>query len=530
MAQPIQLANGTSIQGAVMAAGIPQMQPVMYQHQLAASPIGGIQQQFVTTQQTRKPFVQRERFPGEDKCKIFVGHLPLDTTDAELRGYFGQFGEIVDSVIMVDKDTMRPRGFGFVTFKTMEAVNAVINKSGGHEMKGRQLQVRKYFPKAEYDAEKAKGAASNVLNFKDNHHHHRQADGNDDKDGSQHKGPMRIDPGLKIFVGGIAPGTVESDVEQYFSEFGKVMAVDMPLHNVYKAPRGFAFVGFEDTDAVEKATRDRFHQINGKTVEVKGCEEQAAYLQKKREYGHRNHQGRIHSTVPSVPSAIQTIGYNPQPQLTYQLQPAMQGLGAMQGQLQGLTGAAAGGYTVIPAGYSYDPQTGVIYQAALPTAQPGAAAGLGGLTTLGALGGATAGYTTVGSQAYSIPTMAGGTVTAAQQQQLQRLQPTADPNVAAANAAAAYGQVGLALGTYAQEGSAFGAQKPTVGLQQSAVTQLPAGSHATQLSGSEVIYAAGNALSASAGDASQVLNYQSVDAQQLSRSSASSRGFHPYGR
>ena len=88
----------------------------------------------------------------------------------------------------------------------------------------------------------------------------------------------------------------------------------------------------------------------------------------------------------------------------------------------------------------------------------------------------------------------------------------------------------LALGTYAQEGSAFGAQKPTVGLQQSAVTQLPAGSHATQLSGSEVIYAAGNALSASAGDASQVLNYQSVDAQQLSRSSASSRGFHPYGR
>ena len=63
------------------------------------------------------------------------------------------------------------------------------------------------------------------------------------------------------------------------------------------------------------------------------------------EYGHRNHQGRIHSTVPSVPSAIQTIGYNPQPQLTYQLQPAMQGLGAMQGQLQGLTGAAAGGYS-----------------------------------------------------------------------------------------------------------------------------------------------------------------------------------------
>ena len=62
---------------------------------------------------------------------------------------------------------------------------------------------------------------------------------------------------------------------------------------------------------------------------------------------------------------------------------------------------------------------------------------------MGALGGATAGYTTVGSQAYSIPTMAGGTVTAAQQQQLQRLQPTADPNVAAANAAAAYGQVGL---------------------------------------------------------------------------------------
>jgi len=208
----------------------------------------------------------------------------------------------------------------------------------------------------------------------------------------------------------------------------------------------------------------------------------------------------------------------------------MQGLGAMQGQIQGLAGAAAGGYTVIPAGYSYDPQTGVIYQAALPTAQPGAA-GLGGLATLGALGGATAGYTTVGSQAYSIPTMAGGTMAAAAQQQLQRMQPSADHNVAANNAAAAaYGQVGLALGTYAQEGSAFGAQKPTVGLQQSTVTQFPTGSHATQLSASDVIYAAGTSLSGSGGDAGGVLNYQTVDTQQLSRSSASSRGFHPYGR
>jgi len=526
MAAPIQLANGTSIQGAVIPAGVPQMQPVLYQHQLAASPIGGLQQQFVTTQQTRKPFVTRERFPGEDKCKIFVGHLPLQTTDAELRGYFGQFGEIVDSVIMVDKETMRPRGFGFVTFKTMDAVNAVVNKSGGHEMGGRPLQVRKYFPKAEYDAEKAKGAASNVLNFKDGHNHHRQADGNEEKDGGQHKGPMRIDPGLKIFVGGIAPGTVEADVEQYFSEFGKIIGVNMPRDYNTKNPRGFAFVGFEDTDAVEKATRDRFHQINGKTVEVKGCEEQQAYLQKKREYGHRNHAGRIQSTVPSVPSAIPAIGYNPQPQLTYQLQPTMQGLGAMQGQIQGLAGATAGGYTVIPAGYSYDPNTGVIYQAALPAAQPGTAAGLSQLATLGALGGATAGYTTVGSQGYSIPTVGGGTVAA--QQQLQRIPTATDPNLAAANAA--YGQVGLALGTYAQEGSAFGAQKPTVGIQQSAVTQLPAGSHATQLSASDVIYAAGNALTASAGDAGGVLNYQSVDTQQLSRSSASSRGFHPYGR
>ena len=46
-----------------------------------------------------------------------MGGLPQSVRGPELREYFSKFGEIVTSVVMMDKSTGRSRGFGFVTFK-----------------------------------------------------------------------------------------------------------------------------------------------------------------------------------------------------------------------------------------------------------------------------------------------------------------------------------------------------------------------------------------------------------------------------
>jgi hypothetical protein len=51
-----------------------------------------------------------------DARKLFVGGLPTDITHEEFHTFFAQFGTIVDSVVMFDRETRRSRGFGFVTF------------------------------------------------------------------------------------------------------------------------------------------------------------------------------------------------------------------------------------------------------------------------------------------------------------------------------------------------------------------------------------------------------------------------------
>ena len=49
--------------------------------------------------------------------KLFVGGTSWDTTKESLAAYFSKFGKITDSVIMIDRQTGRPRGFGFITFE-----------------------------------------------------------------------------------------------------------------------------------------------------------------------------------------------------------------------------------------------------------------------------------------------------------------------------------------------------------------------------------------------------------------------------
>jgi RNA-binding protein Musashi len=48
--------------------------------------------------------------------KIFVGGLPHNLDKEEFREYFEEFGEISDCVIMLDRETQKPRGFGFITY------------------------------------------------------------------------------------------------------------------------------------------------------------------------------------------------------------------------------------------------------------------------------------------------------------------------------------------------------------------------------------------------------------------------------
>ena len=62
----------------------------------------------------------------EKTAKIFVGGVSQDATEADFTDFFAQFGRVIDATLMMDKDTGRPRGFGFVTFDNDLAVERCL--------------------------------------------------------------------------------------------------------------------------------------------------------------------------------------------------------------------------------------------------------------------------------------------------------------------------------------------------------------------------------------------------------------------
>jgi|SRR5262245_53876783 len=81
--------------------------------------------------------------------KLYVGNLSYEVTDAELAKLFEPHGEVQSAQVIMDRDTGRSKGFGFVEMKSDEAAKAAIAALNGKEMGGRQLTVNEARPKTE---------------------------------------------------------------------------------------------------------------------------------------------------------------------------------------------------------------------------------------------------------------------------------------------------------------------------------------------------------------------------------------------
>ncbi|RMZ80938.1 hypothetical protein DV737_g2783, partial [Chaetothyriales sp. CBS 132003] len=82
----------------------------------------------------------------EKTAKIFVGGVSQDATEAQFTEFFDKFGRVIDATLMMDKDTGRPRGFGFVTFDSDSAVERVL---AHHplEILGKPIEVKRAQPR-----------------------------------------------------------------------------------------------------------------------------------------------------------------------------------------------------------------------------------------------------------------------------------------------------------------------------------------------------------------------------------------------
>ena len=81
--------------------------------------------------------------------KLYVGNLPYDATEEELNELFAQAGSVQSVTVVTDRETGRPRGFGFVEMATEEAARKAISMFNGQMLHDRQIKVNESRPREE---------------------------------------------------------------------------------------------------------------------------------------------------------------------------------------------------------------------------------------------------------------------------------------------------------------------------------------------------------------------------------------------
>jgi RNA recognition motif-containing protein len=83
----------------------------------------------------------------EEFMKLYVGNLSFNTSEAQLRDLFAAHGEVASASLVMDRDTGRPRGFGFVEFNNDEQAKAAMAALNGKNVDGRDLTVNEAKPR-----------------------------------------------------------------------------------------------------------------------------------------------------------------------------------------------------------------------------------------------------------------------------------------------------------------------------------------------------------------------------------------------
>ena len=84
--------------------------------------------------------------------KLFVGNLSFNTTENDLQDAFAAHGTVIETNLMMDRETGRPRGFGFITMSSPEEAQKAIEALNGKSIDGRALTVNVAKPREERPA------------------------------------------------------------------------------------------------------------------------------------------------------------------------------------------------------------------------------------------------------------------------------------------------------------------------------------------------------------------------------------------
>ncbi len=81
--------------------------------------------------------------------KLYVGNLSYDTTQEQIKALFSQVGEVSEVSLITDRETGRPKGFGFVEMATEQGAQDAIKRFNGTTVDNRALTVNEARPREE---------------------------------------------------------------------------------------------------------------------------------------------------------------------------------------------------------------------------------------------------------------------------------------------------------------------------------------------------------------------------------------------
>lgn len=80
--------------------------------------------------------------------KLYVGNLPYSVDDSILQAHFASFGSVTSAKVIMDRDSGRSKGFGFVEMENDDEANRAIEELNGTDLNGRALNISEARPQA----------------------------------------------------------------------------------------------------------------------------------------------------------------------------------------------------------------------------------------------------------------------------------------------------------------------------------------------------------------------------------------------
>eukprot|EP00521_Asterionellopsis_glacialis_P014551 CAMPEP_0195292048 /NCGR_PEP_ID=MMETSP0707-20130614/8581_1 /TAXON_ID=33640 /ORGANISM="Asterionellopsis glacialis, Strain CCMP134" /LENGTH=363 /DNA_ID=CAMNT_0040352427 /DNA_START=35 /DNA_END=1126 /DNA_ORIENTATION=+ len=175
--------------------------------------------------------------PAKERITMFIGNLNFDTTDAEIRDLFAEFGKVELVSVPRNNETGKSRGFAFVDMSSEEELQAAIDALNGTQLAGRTIRVNKSLPK--------------------------------DKMTKKPRNRNEVEDGfMKIYVGNIPFDTNRDELVEFYEQYGNVKEVYIPTDVNTGGPRGFAFVTMAEEDALNAIDETNGVMYQGRTLAV----------------------------------------------------------------------------------------------------------------------------------------------------------------------------------------------------------------------------------------------------------------------